>query len=1805
VQQLYMPAWAEIGLSDVPVEQKLGLAEPPPPASEPPPEGELFHFNQDLWNQAREAVEQGVEPGRKVPVDSVAVSTGPRRLPPGERPEGAPGIAVDLPYESGLAISGRKLIALKLKETRRKSAKRAQELNVQKIQRDFEMRQELQVRIKGKVGRKITVNVDFDDTKEDKRDISVVYQGDPEELVQEAAFGDITLSLPSTEFVSYNKQLFGVRGRLKYKKAQLMVIGSRTKGVTETKRFNGNTQFERKEIADTAYIRRRYYVLTSDPAHLPLAVGSEQIRLDNRVATDNTPNTVNMTVEDPGFSASTFNGDFDLLKPGQDYTVDYARGIINFRNPTAASAVIAADFTLANGARFSSLGGGGFKLIKTENDLPINPLQENAELGYRRELKTFYAIGRNRIIRDNGRGNFIFRVVDLNRNDTTVLVSSAPDTALRYPDNIEVDFEAGTFNIRPPRQVADPTLYAPTPTHKFTYLLEYRFRLKSYLVKPNIVFESERVSVNGRLLTRDLDYFIDYDSGFLTFFNEDQIDETTQIEVTYEFAPFGGQLGQTLVGGRTEFSLVPDRFFVGSTMLYTFAPKPTSIPDVRSTPSSLMVLEGDARLDSFKVPLVPLTMSLAGEVAQSRENPNLFGKALVDSMEGIKQEEQTIMDLDFWQIAANPAGAGVVRPSSLGIGDEEVGVNSINPNARANDGETQRVLRLDYNLTSEPGSPGEPEQASLVQPLSAAGRDFSKKLFMEVWVQGAGDAGAGMDLLVDAGQFNEDADGDGNLDTEDVNRDGTLNLGEDSGFNFNDPGPDALRGTVDDAQVSIGANNGRIDTEDLDADGTADFVGDNAVRGTPLFRLRTDFNKPGVKMVKPPDFLGGSAIDDPKMDLNFTGWRFITVPLDIAASEETAFQAVKQVRVTLVGATGAPRTGAIRLGKISFVGNRWERAAGAGSTMTVTSINNVDNPEYRPLFGNPAYESLYEEESVERVKEQALDLQFQLPAGSSATTRVVFPTARDFSRHKSLRFFLQSPLGQPLGATFVMELGSEKDFFRYTVPITSQHLDSWVLEGASLVDLNDDGTPDVMEPLQGNAFVTVVGSPTITNIGQIKVGVRNDTGAQIDGRLWVNEIHLTGARLKVGNARRVSGDFTVPGWTTFGAKFREVDRNFQTLTSPITNQDKVEESGYLNFTRLAILPLTFSGSRNETVTPAAIRTGESGLVSVLEEGRVETKQGSGKGELALPYMPRIGFGYDKSITDSNLLRRIDDRDTYTGSANYGFPWRPDLLPTRFATLRPLPESVSVNYRRTNYFLSFYDRKKFEELAASTDTQTRENAIFANVRTIEFTDDWTGRASFAPWDGLSLSPSYGWKTVKEQRRFTEADLAEAGRFEKAKDYDKSLSQSHGLAASWRLLRWLEPRLSYTLSGTETNNLPTVSTPTAFEQKTVDRTGDGEASWTFTARELLPNFEPVGSLNISNSFRIQDGDTYENVAREFKDWRRIEMVQLQRIQRQNGRAMYGLLQPLEVSTSPVVAGPLGAGSRRKQLTVRNTFRSSGNWAPLDWINFKRMFEPLKTLSLTATVTNTDEHTETTDTLRDASTVIWPDLIYSLRDTEKLFGLRRWMQNSQLNLRTNTKKTEVFNVQFTEDESMSTDYRFMLFRRYDFFLSYGETSTLDRDLRTQILNRTGGGNNYSGQVGATFGSWRLTPSAAFSTADTADGAGKKLTDLTTHSYGFKTRFDKSYPQGFRFPFTRKVFGKVNRFTMDTNLTYEHKKSSLNVERDNTDTYALSITGEYEIAQNFRLSFGSAGTMIENREKKDDGLMTYEINSTLVIQF
>ena len=151
---------------------------------------------------------------------------------------------------------------------------------------------------------------------------------------------------------------------------------------------------------------------------------------------------------------------------------------------------------------------------------------------------------------------------------------------------------------------------------------------------------------------------------------------------------------------------------------------------------------------------------------------------------------------------------------------------SINPNAAALSGDQTQILTVNYDLSRS-------SEAAIATVLSPGGIDFSKKLYLDMWVQGDGSA-AGSNAKPDADQCHARPDqrrlrqyarrrlhryhrfhpkGDGTPRTEDFNHNNLLDTGEDIGIHFYNP---------DGSVSTLGAGNNRLDSEDLDRNGVLD-----------------------------------------------------------------------------------------------------------------------------------------------------------------------------------------------------------------------------------------------------------------------------------------------------------------------------------------------------------------------------------------------------------------------------------------------------------------------------------------------------------------------------------------------------------------------------------------------------------------------------------------------------------------------------------------------------------------------------------------------------------------------------------------------------------------------------------------------------------------------------------------------------------------------------------------------------------------------------------------------------------------------
>ncbi|MBN1383355.1 MAG: hypothetical protein JW983_00540 [Elusimicrobia bacterium] len=1655
---------------------------------------------------------------------------------------------IDLPYESKLAISGRKYIGMKYKTS--KYLNEREDGKLAPSPSGFELNQQLQVRVKGTVKRKITVNVDYDDTVENKKDISIQYKGDPDEIVQEAAFGDVTLSLPGTEFVSYNKAAFGATTKLKYKRANAYAIFSRTKGTTETKRFTGSTTFEKEDINDTSYLRRKYYKLALDPSHLPIKPGSEKIYIDDKNAANNTIVTSSITVAQYNVWGSSVQATAELLYAGSDYTIDYERGVIVFRKTIEANYIIAVDYEKKDGTRvINDAPGGLYKMIKDESD----------NLQY--ELKNYYSIGRRKIVRDDNKGNFILQILDLNRKEVTRIDETAQN--VNYPEYVEVDFEAGTFRFTDGTgNDAEPfpaATYAKSPTRSHIIYLEYRYRAKSYLVKPNIVPHSEKIMMNNKMLIRDVDYFIDYDSGFITFLNEEKITDSTVIEITYEWTPFGGQLDQTVVGFRGEYAPF-DNFGFGSTFLYNFPAKPQTAPSVRSTPESIAVYEFDSRASFKNLPLQP---SISGEYAGSVKNPNTYGNALIENMEGIKMISSMAINKLSWKYSANIA-ADVTEYDSLYWENVDVQNGIINPSVPEGERETNRqVLNIAYKLQTG-------KETSIIYSISRLGADYTKKLFLEVWMYGDG---SGDDVTLSIGSLNEDADGDGVLDTEDLNSDGILNSGEDVGISFNHPS-----GVV----TTIGSANGRIDTEDLDGDGI--LRRNDNILGS--FGIANFVNSDGSL-----GFIDESG--NQYTSISWTGWKHFILPL----GDVSSWEAVKQVRITVKSTSGSSVYRNIQFAEISLVGNKWEKpvvtGTGINDKMTATAINNVDNTGYIPLYSYfpSLYEDLYNLDSNDLIdkKEQSLLLQYTLINGSKASTKVVFSRAEDYSKHRKLTYFLWGDDSK--GATFKIQFGAESAYFEHTITPNWTGWGKIVLE---LIDINNDNMPDIMT--YNNHQITQVGTPSLTNIAQIKIVVENNSGLDIeDGKIWVDELYVDDAWKVKGYAHRENADFTIPEWATFGGKYKYIDRNFQTLTTQIANRDYEEKSGYFKMPQIWFLkpsifnwisvPLDTSVSKTLTITPSSVQTGDPNLVSILDEGRVVNVSGNSSTSVSIKKFPQLGASYSKSITETKNLSQRDESNSYSGNLSYTNPLK----------LYVTPNSLSASYSRTDSYRGYPEEE-----------ETDFKDLFSNITTwylLTYTKDYSGQVSFTPlgwmetWVGiipfsnLSLSPNYKYTITREEKLLSD---------DKITCYPKNDSQTASVSSSFRIFSWFQPSASYSSGITQTYDL-TASTYTGTdwdrliqvttgqidaETKSVSRTASGDVSVSLIPKNIV-KFKPINSLSLNASYSISDGDSYEKVSSSLT-------------------SRTDVYKELWVRKSIPLESP---AAKRKSLTLSDTVRGNARWSPFEFIKFPSRLTPIGNITTSSAYSKSDRREETTGTVSKTITKNWPDITAGMPGTEKfLYYIGKYVSDTHINVKYTKRTTDVYasteQVKSDWTVSNSYDYRFNVIRKFDCFSSYSVSTNFSEDLRLNKVTADGKAQSASGQIGYRWRDWRLTPRFDWTKSVELDGEGKFINDTLGRTYSLGINYDVSKPILWKIPFTSTILELKNRFTATSNLKYTRNHDRVE-DKNNTDTYTMSMSGDYTISDNLRMNIGSSGTYYKCRTLKQDDYYSLEISSALTITF
>jgi hypothetical protein len=1348
-----------------------------------------------------------------------------------------------LPPESSLTISGRKKINIGYTQvipldtepggnTDRSLATGST------LTKGFNLTQELQVKLQGKVGKKINVDVDYDDrsTAADAQKISILYAGDPDEVLQEAAFGDIMLDLPRTEFAGYNKNLFGAKLKIGLDRFRFTAIGAQTKGITVTETFTGNASTRSVDIPDLSFDTFRYYYLTLDsnqvnypdvpsynssaPIH-GLIPGSVTLYVTD---TKITANTVRVSQVDAYGNTRTLA--FNLQNPGIDYSVDFQRGLISFNTALSYAWTAVAAFKYVDAAgntRSVGYNAAGTFDFSNPNSLVVptnghlddthHAIQDfNTTSGvcsYQLLIMNHYSLGYQNIVNPQTDPNFLIKIFK----------TSGVEVAIPQPSNpiasdpvylIDPHFGVIQFHNLYPFQGTstsgdNPTpltsnnfdatrLDAYSPLHNarigtstlndgnlYRIHIEFKSQITTFqLAHMGVIKDSEVIKKDGSKLRRDTDYMIDYDTGFITFSNPDSISSSTNITITYEYMPFGGKYQSNLFGARAEYDIIPSKFSVGSTYLYNASQAPQDIPDIRSTPTSLSLIDGDAKLslnpDDFSIiasPLtgkktkIPISVDATAEGAYSTYQVNTYrysgenSVAMIDNFEGSDNVVTLPVDNNSWF----PASAPVQLQNSDPANRHYVNLDPTNALGRVplNGTDTKNQLLWSYNNLDANSWDG------FVYPVSTSGTNMNGYRYLEISVKSNADATQQVTLHFDLGVVSEDSNGNGRLNFE---NDGlTLAPGTNIGIaNYLHDITNGIRNTLlDPGPVQgiypsnfrkdyWGSGNGKStpDTEDLDKNDHLD---------TAQSYYEYDYTlTPGWNYIKIPLASYSKRLGDP-------------LPTD--QTQDSSFLSfVKHVRLWTSGPVSGHASGSLMFESIQLTGNKWQPTVAANFTdpagnvastpdankFNATTISQATDGSYSPNTNFFIYDQ--SNSAQELRNERALAMEYNLnnqdvvnpgsttlPAEAAyyLTRLLTTGTGYSYSNYTYLRLDLFKKTFTENGEIFFIRLAIDaNNYYQYNFSLDAVPVGTWHTVQAEL----DGSDQNRLSHFQSGVV------PSLNQVTQISMGVLNPNPMGKDEILWVNNLRVTDGKARMGKALRVTTNTKVSDVLTVGTDNRDVDSDFLSIDeTPSGKQHNNQATVNAALTKFPFLPVRAGWTRTTIYTEKEHRDDPS-YTSNFATPDVTNEVVNG--EVGYTQIPGMDLSFKTSQTRKvteyiNQSYNINNQERTTvlnPGLSYTLPRSLGSFPIGSSTFTG---NLTVTNDQTNYDNDFINALNSTTTNTITGVSTGglTNTTFAQRTDLynRWTDSRLERyaynGSYQPLDYVSITPNFSYNQTSQR------------------------------------------------------------------------------------------------------------------------------------------------------------------------------------------------------------------------------------------------------------------------------------------------------------------------------------------------------------------------------------------------------------------------------------------------------------------------
>ena len=1703
------------------------------------------------------------------------------------------------------------------------------------------MKQHLKIDLKGTVGEKINVLVHHDSDVETPLEnrIKLRYDGDDDEIIQSVEMGNTNLAIPGSQFVGYSEQhqgLFGAKVLAKLGAMDVTVVASKQEGRTAGATFIGAAARDSITLKDFEFVRNKYFFMI-DPYELVFGneITDVQVYLDDGNGNNNEGEGVVeayafIDPRDPPAEAARdslgYHGFFNLLERNRDYAIDPRTAEISLLRPLDAAHALAVRYVYGP----DSVGGPydqtslllKLKMIRPPEKYMLEQEQIwGGTLKY--ERKNVYSLGSNYIseqkvtvkiyrkdpsgAKDVQRQYEYSKILGIDLEDEYNVRASpannwATDTyadggtingelgLLLFPDLRPFDPDIAFVGARPETlDEGNAKIYdvhyrklQPENDSKFYMVVWFSTPQTTFkLPNVNILENSESVTLNGRRLTRNVDYEIYYDVGQIRFKTDEAASPDAKITVDYQYVPFLSLAQQSLLGVQGTYRL-SERSYIGTAWIYQSKKSPEERPRLGQEPSQIMLGDLNAHLEfepgwltalTNALPMVkaesPSRLSLSAEVAASVPNPNTKGEVYVEDMEGVRDLRSFSLLREAWVPASPPTEFRWQDNRRVWwyVKDREVKEQDLFPEAESRPGEAFiPVLEINSRAPAYGWVTADPDPArqwsGLERLVSKTGSDYSDLRFLEVWLRQK--EGSGGRMYVDLGAVSENyyhpwAD---SLNTEDKDHDGKLSEAENTGLDGvanGQPGDD--EGDYEDdwsyregdySHINGTENNPSLvpDTEDLDGNGNLD--GDEV-----FFRL-------------------GFDLADTTYIINRSGsWVHYRIPLADADTlgGSPSWKSIRYIRFSFAE-IDSPSV--LQLAYLQISGASWlEEGIRRKEDMSrvdplpresfeISAKNTRDDPDYVP-----PYDPGKDPQGYKR-REQSLVFSIRnLEPGNSGSIYKSVPGATaDYTLYHTLAFYLHGDQDASSEELYLFtRVGSDSlNFYEYgtrveqgwkDVRVPFDEITNLKTEPGDSVTLY--GKPVVVrKAATADGWIAVYGEPSITRISRIGAGVANlGTSATGDGgvEIWYDDLRLTDVRRETGTAKRISVGAAFSDVINLTADLKQSDTEFQNLGGARKGSDDTDLSVSASTALDRFLPqmgfsLPFSiGYHTARSRPTLSSRSD---VALRPEQRKLEERSSTDDNYALAFSRRkksdnllVRLTLDALSGRASYSRKrgtspelADTSSGYTGSLSYSFKpwWNHTLRIYRGYGISYFPEGVDVGVSG-----STRSNKQIDK---------RQNVVKQNRYAREVKGDFS--VSFKPITGPSLETDYMLNMTRDLDQNKHVPILSSI----GKGWELKRAQRAGVTIRPAVGKLLKPALGYNVNYDE-NADPSVrgpDDPTGVRR--VSASSRSTVDLLIQTSVLSGGGQSTDSTGVSVFRRvlgiIPDIDVGYFVDRSSK---------YNKLRKRPGlRYQFGIDPSVDRDLVLTTGG--GAGQATDDITRSEGFDVSSDLQPIETISVTTKYKLDKTERLYA-----GSKTFTRNT-------VWPDVASNISSSFYLPVFRGKVKSSSI--MTGYKGTTSTRGESDNETNRSTKSEWLPLVGWDATWSNGMRTTLN-------LRHTSG-----------------------TTRDTK-GTGSEKNSRST-SVNVSVRHSFSAPEGMYIPLVGRTAKLKSSMSVQLDLSYESRiditPSANNRVDASRSVFSVIPKASYSFSKNVT---GSADARFEQTtdRKLDQTWRTIGLNASVLIRF